>query len=229
MKKEGLSSRVVLLINWIIGFIYFRILNRTVIHNKKGILKETGILFLSSHFTMVDSWLIGACLSPVDAVFRPWLIPHNVPEMTNFYKGTISRWWFDKSKCIPILRNKGGKETHPKIIQALTRSNVLIFPASTRSREDKPVRRSASLGKLIARGGAAKIIPIKLTGLPFKGGFFPILFKRIDVYIGEPVEPQVLGPSNTKEECIRIVDLIFRMIDELGPNPLPNQAKGLGT
>ncbi len=224
MKKGGISRRIVLLINWTIGFIYFRVLNRTVIHNKTGLLRETGVLFLSSHFTMVDSWLLGACHSPFDAFFRPNLIPHNVPEMTNFYKGKLSGWWFDKSKCIPILRNKGGRETHPKIVKALKHSNVLIFPASTRCREDKPFRRSASLGKLIAEGGAKKIVPIKLTGLPYKGGFFPIWFKRVDVYFGEPISPEDIGSSQSKEDCVNIVDSIFQRIESLSHSAIADHA-----
>ncbi len=215
MYRSGISSRIVLFINWIIGFIYFRILNRTVIHNKKGLLKETGILYLSSHYTMVDSWLIGVCFNPLDAIFKPEIIPHNVPEQTNFYKGKFSSWWFDKSKCIPILRDEGGKDTHPKIKEALNVSNVLIFPASTRSRENMPLRPSPSLGMLIVKGGARKIIPIKLTGLPYKGGFFPVWFKRVDVYIGEPNVPEDLGPADSKEEGIRVVKLIAEKIDAL--------------
>ncbi len=214
--REDAATRFVLTVNWFLGFIYFRILNRVKISGGKGFPKEKGILYLASHYTMVDSWLIGVCFSPVDAIFRPWIIPHNVPEKTNFYKGKFSSWWFDKSKCIPILRDSGGKNTHPKIVAALERSNVLIFPSSTRYRGvNNKGRNSPSLGRLISNCNARKIIPINLHGLPYKGGFFPVLFKKLEVVIGTPINIDELGPADTKEQCSDIVQNVREIIEAL--------------
>ena len=215
-KLESWSTRLVLVINWILGTLYFRVFNRVVVHSNAGIPKERGILFLASHYTMVDSWIIGLLYTPYDAIYRPWVIPHNVPEKTNFYKGKFTSWWFDHSKCIPILRDSGGRNTHPKVIDALKRSNVLIFPSSTRYRGiTEKGRNSPSLGRLIHNSGARKIVPINLKGLPYKGGFFPVWFKKIDITIGEPINPLDLGPAETKEECQEVVQKVRQIIEQL--------------
>lgn len=219
MKKDSLATKIVLALNWLVGVLLFRILNWTRVYKNSRLPKETGIIFVASHFTMVDSWLIGTCFNLFDIIFRTKILPYNVPERKNFYKFRIVRWWLDHSKCIPIIRKTGGKDAHQKIIEIIKfrSSNVLIFPESTRRRKDTLIKISNSVGKLITNCRPQKIVPIKLIGLPYKGSFLPVLFRPVKIIIGNPLIIPEITTAQTRDDYHLIAKKIIDAIENLQP------------
>lgn len=224
MKDNGLATRIVLGLNWLFGVIFFHLLNWTRVYFRYKIPKETGILFVASHFTMVDSWLIGTCFNLFDILFKTKIIPYNVPEKKNFYRLWPINWWLNHSKCIPIVRKSGGHKAHQKIIEIISSrsSNVLIFPESTRRRKNLPIKISDSIGKLIVDCQPKMIIPIKLMGLPYKGSFLPVLFRRPKIIIGEPLIIEGLSLANCRTNYHSIAEQVIKGIEGLkSPNKCP--------
>lgn len=236
MSDKNITTKIILAINWLLGAIYFHIFNWTYIYGKKNIPKESGTLIVASHFTMSDSWLIGICFYLFDIFFKFNIIPYNLPDENNFalkknkfpkisklLKWIINLlnlfvgWWFRHSKCIPVNRAAGGRKAHEKIKEVLKTSNVVIFPGSGRRRENQPIKISTSVGKLIYESGAKNIIPIKLAGLPYKGGFFPVIFKKLKIFIGQPIIlPQFDDPQNGDYKSITqfVIDSIENLTKE---------------
>lgn len=240
MKENGLATRIVLALNWLGGIILFRLLNWTSVYGQKNIPKESGTLFVASHFTMSDSWLIGTCFNLFDIFLNPDLIPYNLadeknfalkknkfPKISKFLEWVINLlnllvgWWFRHSKCIPTNRQAGGINAHKRVVLILSNneSNILLFPESGRRRENEPIQISASVGKLICNSGAKNVIPIKLTGLPYKGGFIPVIFKKLEVIFGEPIIiPKLENPKNGDYKLI--TQLVIDTIENLSPGKI---------
>lgn len=238
MKNNGLTTKIILAINWLLGVIFFRILNWTKVISRGKIPHETGVLFVASHFTMVDSWLIGSCFNLFDIFFQQKIIPYNLPDQQNFVLGKnkfprlktifkyplyllnlLASWWISHSKCIPVNRAAGGREAHEKVIQIISNkeSNVLLFPESRRRRKNEPIKISASVGELIVKAKPQKITPIRLIGLPMKGSFFPVIFRRPKVIIGEPLIIPELQTANCKGNYYLLAKKIIDAIENLQP------------
>ena len=234
MTAGSLLTKIVLTINWFLGVIYFRILNWTKVYGR--IPRETGILFVSSHYTMVDSWLIGTCLNVFDILFRNDVIPYNLPDEKNFVLGKnifpriktifkypfyllnlLASFWIWHSKCIPVNRAAGGKVAHQKVIEILSQrqSNILLFPESRRRRQGEPIKISASVGKLIVDAKPSKIIPIHLMGLPLKGSFLPVIFRRPKIIIGQPLLIPELTTASVNGDYKKITEQIIKAIESL--------------
>jgi len=237
-KDNGPATRIVLALNWLVGVIFFRLLNWTRVYSRGKIPKEKGIIFVASHFTMVDSWLIGTCFNIFDILFRNDVIPYNLPDEKNFVLGKnifprlktifkyplyllnlLASFWIRHSKCIPVNRTAGGREAHKKVINILTSfsGNVLLFPESRRRRKNEPIKISASVGKLIVDAKPSKIIPIRLMGLPLKGSFLPVIFRRPKIIIGKPLMIPELSTASANGDYKKITEQIIMAIESLQP------------
>lgn len=239
MKDKNLSSKLVMMINWTLGMIYYGLLNWPKVYYHHPIPQITGIIFVSSHFTMSDSWLFSRLISPFDIFQDLDFVPYNLPDQKNFVLGkrkmpekfgllnyviypfhVFIGWWIAHSKCIPVNRKTGGLEAHKKVIEIISqrRSNVLLFPESGRRRKGVPIKISSSVGKLVCDAQPKLIIPIRLKGLPYKGSFFPIIFRRPLIIVGNPIEIPELNTALTEGDYRQLIQKIIMTIDSLKPN-----------
>jgi len=170
MKKliKNLVSGLMLLLFWSISWWLFKIKNKTTIIGRENIPRETGMLFLSNHQSLIDSMLIGyALFKPWDIFRRYRQIPWNAAAWENFFKKPSRRIFCYFLKTIPAHRQSNIKLANQdieKFKNILKNGNLLLFFEGTRSR-------NGEIGP--CKYGPAKLvidlqpttIPIKISGM----------------------------------------------------------------
>lgn len=162
-------------------------------HNLKG-LKPPFIL-VSNHLSLIDSWFVQYAIGFPQFYFKPWIMPWNLPEGTNYFRGIIAPFiWLSRS--IPIVRLGAAKDKKlsiDKVIDVLrNKEAVHIFPEATRSRTGRMERYTNGVGRVYLSVPDVTILPVYIRGmehvLPINVKV-PRLFKKIDVVIGRPIKP----------------------------------------
>jgi 1-acyl-sn-glycerol-3-phosphate acyltransferase len=124
---------------WFVCQVIFQVLNRVKITGRKNLPRGTGILYLSNHLTLIDSWLIAiSVISFWELVFFPKRIPWNATARENFF----DKWWrrqiFSLLRCIPVDRvvktEVDVKIQTQKLSELLKEKNLILFFEGTRSR-----------------------------------------------------------------------------------------------
>lgn len=205
-------------ITTLVALVAYRVLCRTTVHGKKnfGLAKNT--LICSNHRTMIDSYLVGHLSS------WPWsfLIPHKVPihpaAAENFFGNPIMAWFSRRWNCIPVRRGVKDFDALSVMEKALPTGQMIIFPEGGRSRTGELKEGRPGTGKLI-HDTRCKVVPVYHSGmsevLPI-GAKWPRFFKRLHVYVGEPVNMDDLFElPSSKETSKKVVGRVMEAIRAL--------------
>ncbi len=109
---------------------------------------QGALIWAANHLTMVDSFLIFWATTPWTSAFKDSRIPWSTPEIENYYYiGSWIKKHFIRSlmylcRCIPISRNKLGKEGQTERQEVFDKcawvlkegGSVFVFPEATRAR-----------------------------------------------------------------------------------------------
>jgi 1-acyl-sn-glycerol-3-phosphate acyltransferase len=200
------------------SYVFFHILNRTIVIGKGNIPHQPRTLLLSNHQSMIDSFLIGVCAYCPAAFLRPFLIPWNPAAEENFYRNPILSWLADHWKCIPIKRGRKDLKAISKMAEGLRTSPLILFPEGTRSRSGHIGQGRLGAGLLILETWPT-VIPVCIDGmdkvLPI-GSFFPRIFKRIYVAYGQPLAfREFQGKRKCKETAQALMNKTMEAIGAL--------------
>jgi len=201
-----------------LGYLFFHLLNRTVVIGRENVPRRPNTLLLSNHQTMIDSFLVGLCAYYPESLVWPSLMPWNPAAEENFFRTRFLAWLADNWKCIPIRRGRKDVGAIFRMAEALKVSPMMLFPEGTRTRD-------GSLGR--PRPGAAyliletrpTVIPVCIDGmdkvLPV-GSIFPRLFKRIYVCYGKPLDlSEFYGRERSKEVLRAVMNRVMEAIRDL--------------
>ncbi|MBU1534307.1 1-acyl-sn-glycerol-3-phosphate acyltransferase [Myxococcota bacterium] len=210
-----LVSWVLAILTSVVAFVFFFVLNRTVVRGRRNLRVEKNTLYLSNHQTMIDSFLIGTILTLPRMIGRPSLIPHHPAASENFFGNPLLAWFSARWKCIPVRRGQRDFAALSLMTETLREGTMLIYPEGTRSRTGEIGTGRPGTGKLIHDTGAV-CIPIRVRGmdrvLPI-GRRVPRIFQRIEVIIGEPVALESVRELPSSRETSEAV--IARVMDSL--------------
>lgn len=189
-----------LLISGIACFVFFRIMNKTVIIGRGNFPHHKNVMIISNHQSWIDSWLIGY------AAFLPWmylkfsLAPWHMADRQNFFmsskKMALLSWL---SQCLPVDRGSRPETKDLRtVICKLRKGTLMIFPEGGRTRAETRKERGY-LQDQWDRGAAylacqtqATVVPIAIRGM---SEIWPVEQKypnwwghQIVVEIGKPVK-----------------------------------------
>ncbi|RMF98045.1 MAG: 1-acyl-sn-glycerol-3-phosphate acyltransferase [Candidatus Schekmanbacteria bacterium] len=228
--KESLIESIISYL-WIastitIAWIFFTILNRTVVYGRENVPLKKNLLLLPNHQTMIDSFVVGTKLFYPRTLLKPSLIPYHPAAQENFFKNPVLAWMSKNWRAIPVKRGRKDIELMNKIIKMLPNCTMINFPEGTRSRTGKIGKGRSGVGKIIY-DAKPTVIPVRIVGmnkvLPI-GSYIPRIFKKIEVYYGKPIDFSDLYelPDN-KETWLKIVDRVMEHIKALAPDDSENQ------
>lgn len=144
----------------------------------RQISRQGKILFLATHRSLLDSFIIGALLwGVVTMFFKPRLALWNIPEGSNFKLGPVSSFLIKHWHCVPIKRDQRAQimEVHRTIRDLLeNKGNVLLFPTAGRERNDRPVKIDKFIGKLVYEllqlNHDLQIVAVRIDGMSIWNG-----------------------------------------------------------
>ena len=199
-------------------FIFFRILNRTVVKGKENIPRGKRILFLSNHRTMIDSFLIGTEACFPRCILEPSILPYSPAASENFFSNPVLGFMSKNWKCIPVDRQRNDLAALRTIIKNLKDSNVILFPEGTRSRDGELGEGKNGVGMII-READPIVIPVYIDGmekvLPI-GKWNPRIGKKVTLMFGKPLDfSDCLNSKKRRESIIKITDRVMGGIKEL--------------
>lgn len=151
-------------------FLIFRVGNKIEIIGRKNIPKGPGILFLSNHQTLIDSFLIAlGTLTPWDAFFHQEKLAYNLPEIKNFYYNGFLKTFFRALKTVPISRTGTSRrkiEWQVSLFGRLLRhDNLVIFFEGTRTRTGSINDCRIGPALTIIKEKPRYVVPILLEGI----------------------------------------------------------------
>ncbi len=174
------------------------------------------LIWAANHLTMVDSFLIFWASVPWTSAFKDSQIPWSTPEIENYYyMGSWLKKYSIRSlmylcRCIPIARNKSGKEgrdgrqdVSDKCAWILKEGgSVFVFPEASRARNGWFDRHNPKdfLGRLALEAPKAKFFCVYLRGegqfystpTPARGESFRAYFKMLPAVVeGETTPRQI--------------------------------------
>jgi len=189
----------------------FKLYNRTKLHGKSLIPKESSFILVSNHISYLDPIYIGIS------------IPRKLHFMAKkeAFQNPLFRWILIRLGAFPVDRNRLGMKTVKTAIQILADQKVLaIFPQGTRKEELEisMIKQGASYFSLKTK---APILPVYIKGtekvMP-KGKAF-IWPAKVNIYIGDLIQVNNIETLN-KEEAMDT--LTSRIKEEM--NRLANQS-----
>ena len=128
------ASYVAMVFAGLVSFLFFRFpFNFTRVRGRNNIPRRgEGVLFLSNHTTMYDSFLIGVAAYFPENIVYPSLPFMNFAARENFFGTWFSKTLFTLLRTVPVERRD-----HPwlmrRYVDFLERNNLLIFYQGTRS------------------------------------------------------------------------------------------------
>lgn len=208
-----LTHAVITNITVTLGYIFFRLLNRTTVAGREHVPRGPNTLLMSNHQTMIDSFVVGICVYYPESLIRPSLIPWNPAAEENLYRTRLVGWLADNWKCIPIKRGRKDVSAIYKIGRALRFGPVLLFPEGTRSRSGEIGAGRRGAGLMILEMNPT-VVPVCIEGmnrvLPV-GASLPRIFQRIHVRYGKPVD---LTEFRDREKNRETAALLMRKVME---------------
>ena len=201
-----------------VGYVFFRVLNRTTVVGREHVPRGPNTLLMSNHQTMIDSFVVGICAYYPESLIRPKLIPWNPAAEENLYKTWLVGWLADNWKCIPIKRGRKDVSAIFKIARALRFGPVLLFPEGTRSRSGRIGDGRRGAGLMILESNPT-VVPVCIDGmdrvLPI-GSSVPRVFQRIQVRFGRPVDlSEFQDRQKNRETAALLMDKVMESIRQL--------------
>src|SRR5439155_934386 len=173
------TSSVVTNVTVTLLWLFFFVFNRTLVIGRRNVGEEPNTLLLSTHQSLLDSFLVGLAAFYPRSWLKPRLIPWNPAAAENFYKNPILAWLADNWKCIWVRPGRRDLHALHRMMHVLPQGTMTLFPEGTRSRDGAvgPGRPGPGLLVLAAR---PRVIPVAIEGmqdvLPI-GRYVPRVFK----------------------------------------------------
>lgn len=201
-----------------IAFFLFRVFNRTRVRNRGNLGLAKNTLICANHRTMIDSYMLGHLSSWPWGWLLPRVMPYHPAAKENFFRNRIIGWFSWRWRCIPVRRGVKDFEALRIMTETLPKGQMLIFPEGTRSRTGELLEGRPGTGKLI-HDARCKVVPVYHRGmhnvLPI-GVSFPKLFKRVDVYVGKPIDmSDLFALPSSKETSKLVIDRVMAALHEL--------------
>lgn len=164
---------------YLAAFLIFRVGNKIKIIGRKNIPKSPGILFLSNHQTLIDSFLLAlGTVTPWEAIFRQKKLAYNLPEISNFYYNGFLKVFFRALKTVPVSRTGTSKRKIERQVnlfgRLLKNDNLVIFFEGTRTRTGLINDCRIGPALTIIKKRPRYVVPILLEGIqpimPIKHG-----------------------------------------------------------
>lgn len=195
--------------------ILFYVLNRATVLGRRNVPRRRNTLLLSNHQSMIDSFLVGTAAYFGPAALRPYLIPWNPAAEENFFRNPFWAWWADNWKCIPVKEGRRDSRALHRMIRALKRGTMILFPEGTRSR-DGEIRDGRPGAGLVILANRPQVVPVTVDGLydvlPV-GSRVPRLFKRIWLAFGKPIDcSSYYDRPRSKETAQAVVDEVVAVL-----------------
>lgn len=208
------ASYVAMVLAGLAGFLFFRFpLNFTRVRGRSNIpWRGEGVLFVSNHITMYDSFLIGVAAYFPEYILYPSLPFMNFAARENYFRTWFSRSLFTLLRTVPVERRD-----HPWLMRKynafLERHNLLIFYQGTRSADLTAIRNGPAFAIAHTRSPIT-VIPVYHHGIErifSRGGprtrglwrWLPrSIFRRPIVMFGKPID---------FSECSRITETRARI------------------
>jgi 1-acyl-sn-glycerol-3-phosphate acyltransferase len=208
------ASYVAMVLAGLISFLFFRFpFNFAQVRGRHNIPRRgKGVLFVSNHITMYDSFLIGMAAYFPQNILYPSLPFMNFAARENYFRTWFSRTLFALLRTVPVERRD-----HPwlmrKYTEFLKRHNLLIFYQGTRS-ADLTVIKNGPAYAIANTPSPITVIPVYHHGIErifSRGGpktrglwrWLPrSLFRRPTVIFGQPID---------FSECKRITETRARI------------------
>jgi len=208
------ASYAAMVLAGLASFLFFRFpLNFTRVRGRSNIpWRGEGVLFVSNHITMYDSFLIGVAAYFPEYILYPSLPFMNFAARENYFRTWFSRTLFALLRTVPVERRD-----HPWLMRKYTafleRHNLLIFYQGTRSADLTAIRNGPAFAIAHTRSPIT-VIPVYHHGIErifSRGGpktrglwrWLPrSLFRRPVVMFGKPID---------FSECFRITETRARI------------------
>lgn len=237
-KRIEVISHLLLILTGITAWIFFKLLNRTIVIGRENINHHSMmVLVVSNHLSLFDSLLVGLALCFPRIILYPRFAPWHTPDADNFFRAKLfggrsrflrkiltpfATFLFVHLKCIPLERGRTDRGTLMRIKDALVRGIVHYFPEGTRSRTGKLGEGKEGVGEII-HDLQPKILPVYLEGIqkvfPI-GAKLPRLGKKVLVVIGKPFRcEEFKGRPNNRETRLAIAQKVMAQIAALAPCP----------
>lgn len=203
---------------YFLSFYIFKLLNKIKIIDKENLPRDTSILYVSNHLTLIDSLLIGAnVISLWELFLLQTHIPYNAPDMKNFFSHWLGKHFIRMMKCVPVRRGSKNfsaiKRQIDVFCKLLRNNNLLLFFEGTRSRTGEIGECKYGVAATILKAKDIQIVPIRLIGvdqiMPIESGFkYRKIFsgKKGYMIIGKPIDFEDILSSPDAEEIK--IDLI---------------------
>ncbi|MGH7546265.1 MAG: lysophospholipid acyltransferase family protein [Gemmatimonadota bacterium] len=194
---------------------FFYVLNRTTVIGRNNLLHRPNTLLMSNHQSMLDSFLVGLAAFYPHSLWRPYLLPWNPAAAENFYKHPVLAWLAHHWRCIPVREGRRDLHALRRMIDALPRGVMTLFPEGTRTRTGEVGRGRTGAGLLIL-ATRPTVVPVAIEGmrevLPI-GHKIPRIGKRIHVSFGPPVDySEFLEQRRDRDTAQQIVDKVMDRI-----------------
>jgi 1-acyl-sn-glycerol-3-phosphate acyltransferase len=190
-------------------WVFFFVLNRTVVRGRQHVGDQRNTLLIANHQSMIDSFLIGLAAFYPWAILKPHLLPWNPAAVENFFRGWLLGWLSYNWRCIPVREGRRDPRALRRLVEVLRRGTVILYPEGTRTRDGSVGGGRPGAG-IVALTTGARVIPVAIDGmrdvLPI-GRKVPRIGKRIHVVIGPPIE-YAGAPTESpgREEAQALVD-----------------------
>ncbi len=227
-RLKSWASYVTMVAVSFVCFLFFRFpFNFTIVRGRHNIPRRgEGVLFVSNHTTMYDSFLIAVAAFFPENIFYPSRPFMNFAARENFFRTWFTRSLFTLLRTVPVERRD-----HPwlmrKYIHFLQRHNLLIFYQGTRS-GDLSVIKDGPAFAIAHAPCPITVIPVYHDGMDrifTRGGpqtrglwrWLPrSLFRRPVVIFGQPIDfSECFRFDETRERIAAINQRIVESIRSL--------------
>ena len=209
------TSYIVTNITVTLAWIFFHVLNTTVVIGRENVGDDANTLLLSNHQSMIDSFPVGIEAFYPKSWIKPYLVPWHPAARENFFRNRLIAWFSTHTRCIPVRPGRRDLHALHKMKEVLPQGVIILFPEGTRSRTGEVQDGRPGAG-LLALATRPRVIPVAIDGmqdvLPI-GASKPRIGKRIYVSYGEPLEySEFLDQPRTRDTAQALVDKAMERI-----------------
>ena len=232
-KRIGFVSYLTAVSIGFVGWIFFRVLNRTKVEGRQNILHKANHILTTNHIALIDSLLVAVIYAFPRVIIKPGMIPFHMPDAKNFFDAELLRKRFGNTfvklvnpitsfllihlKCIPVIRGARDYEPLKAAARVLPKGVIHIFPEGTRSRTGKLGKGKIGIGYLVTRTRPT-IQPILIEGMekimPI-GRVLPKIGQKITIHIGAPFSCDQPKDPDSREGWQTITDQVMGKIAAL--------------